>query len=209
LNCRAAEALFHGGRRDEALECGRRAFALAADDRDTAYFCAWLFSNCGCHQDATAAYERLLAWPPDWAEGHRHLSGSLAAIGDFTGAVAHAIRAVELMPDDNGTAIHAAELLLRCGDVENAAELVRAAAHRDPGNDRVLRVLSAIECCWTGSTPRSRRSMPPSRSPRTMPNITSTAATCCIAAAIWKPWRPPLPWRPRSIPTMPPSSAPR
>ena len=46
LNCRAAEALFHSGRCDEALECGRRAFALAADDRGTADFCAWLFSNC-------------------------------------------------------------------------------------------------------------------------------------------------------------------
>ena len=145
LNCRAAEALFQGGRRDEALECGRRAFALAADDRGTADFCAWLFSNCGCHQEAAAAYERLLAWSPDWPEGYRHLSGSLAAIGDFTGAAAHAGRAVELMPDDNATAIHAAELLLRCGDVENAAGLVRGAAARDPGDDRVLRVLSAIE----------------------------------------------------------------
>jgi hypothetical protein len=45
LNRHAAEALFHNGRRDEALECGRRAFALAADDRDTAHFCAWLFSK--------------------------------------------------------------------------------------------------------------------------------------------------------------------
>ncbi len=139
LNCRAAEALFQGGRRDEALECGRRAFALAADDRGTADFCAWLFSNCGCHQDAAAAYEQLLAWSPDWAAGHRHLSGSLAAIGEFTGAAAHARRAVELMPDDNATAIHAAELLLRCGDAENAAGLVRGAAARDPGDDRVLR----------------------------------------------------------------------
>jgi capsular polysaccharide transport system permease protein len=143
LNCRAAEALFHNGRRDEALECGRRAFAT--DDRDTAHFCAWLFSNCGCHQDAAAAYQRLLAWSPDWAEGHRHLSGSLAAIGDFAGASTHAVRALELTPDDNGAAIHAAELLLRCGDVESAARLVRGAAARDPGDDRVLRVLSAIE----------------------------------------------------------------
>jgi hypothetical protein len=46
LNCRAAEALFHSGNRDEAIECGRRALALAADDHDTAHFCAWLFSNC-------------------------------------------------------------------------------------------------------------------------------------------------------------------
>ena len=118
---------------------------MAADDRDTAHFCAWLFSNCGCHQEAAAAYQRLLARSPDWAEGHRHLSGSLAAIGDFAGASAHAIRALELMPDDSGTAIHAAELLLRCGDVESAAGLVRGAAARDPGDDRLLRVLSAIE----------------------------------------------------------------
>jgi capsular polysaccharide transport system permease protein len=143
LNCRLAEALFHSGRRDDALECGRRAFASAP--YDAAHFCAWLFSNCGCHQEAAAAYERLLALSPDWAEGHRHLSGSLAAAGDLDGAVAHALHAAELMPEDNGTAIHAAELLLRCGHVDQPAALVRAAAARQPSDDRVLRVLSAIE----------------------------------------------------------------
>jgi tetratricopeptide (TPR) repeat protein len=145
LNCRLAEALFHAGRRGEALECGRRAFALALGDPETAHLCAWLFSNCDQHQDAAAAYERLLASSPDWAEGHRHLSGSLAAAGDLDGAIPHALRAVELMPDDNGTAIHAAELLLRAGNVVEAAGLVRAAAERARGDDRVLRVLSAIE----------------------------------------------------------------
>jgi capsular polysaccharide transport system permease protein len=145
LSCRAAEALFHRGRRDEALECGRRAFAVAADETETAHFCAWLFSNCGCHEEAAAAYERLLAKSPNWADGHRHLSGSLTAIGDTERAVAHALRAVELTPDDSGAAIHAAELLLRCGDAENAAGLVRSVAQRDPGDARVLRVLSAIE----------------------------------------------------------------
>jgi len=145
LNCRLAEALFHSGRRADALECGRRAFALGPDDREAAHLCAWLFSNCGCHQEAAAAYERLLALSPDWAEGHRHLSGSLAAAGDLEGAVAHALCAAELMPEDNGTAIHAAELLLRRGDVEHAAGLVRGAAAREPSDDRVLRVLSAIE----------------------------------------------------------------
>ena len=144
LNCRLAEALFHNSRRDEALECGRRAFALAPDDRDTAHVCAWLFSNCGQHEEAAAAYERLLALAPDWAEGHRHLSGSLAAVGDLDGALAHALRALELMPDDNGAAVHAAELLLRRGRAGEAAALVRGAA-RDPSDHRVLRVLSAIE----------------------------------------------------------------
>jgi capsular polysaccharide transport system permease protein len=145
LNCRAAEALFHNSRLGEALECGRRAFALAPDHPETAHFCAWLFSNCGCHAEAATAYERLLERSPDWADGHRHLSGSLAAIGDIEGAVAHGMRTVELMPDDNGAAIHAAELLLRCGDAESAAGLVRAVARGDPGDARVLRVLSAIE----------------------------------------------------------------
>jgi capsular polysaccharide transport system permease protein len=145
LNCRAAEALFHNGRRDEALECGRRAFALAAEDRDTSQFCAWLFSNCGCHGEAAAAYERLIALSPDWAEGYRHASGSLAAIGEIDRALALALRAVELMPDDNGTAVHAAELLLRRGWIEEAGELLRATIPRDPGDARMLRVLSAVE----------------------------------------------------------------
>ncbi|MBV9014205.1 MAG: ABC transporter permease [Alphaproteobacteria bacterium] len=145
LNCRLAEPLFHSSRRDEALECGRRAFTLAPEDRDTAHFCAWLFSNCGCHAEAATAYERLLVLAPDWAEGHRHLSGSLAAIGDFDRAAPHAVRAVELMPDDIGAAIHAAELLLRAGHVEQAEELMRAAAWRHPSDDRLLRVLSGIE----------------------------------------------------------------
>src|SRR5439155_17703697 len=145
LNCRAAEALFHCGRRDEALECGRRAFVAAAEDRDTAQFCAWLFSNGGCHGEAAAAYERLIALSPDWAEGYRHASGSLAAIGEIDRAIALALRAVELMPDDNGTAVHAAELLLRRGRIQNAAELLREAVRRDPGDARMLRVLSTVE----------------------------------------------------------------
>jgi Flp pilus assembly protein TadD len=45
LHCRLAEALFHHERRDEALECGRRAFALTPDNPETAHFCAWLFSR--------------------------------------------------------------------------------------------------------------------------------------------------------------------
>ena len=69
----------------------------------------------------------------------------MAAIGDVDRAIAHAMRATELMPDDNGAAIHAAELLLRCGDTENAARLTRSIVQRDPHDAQGLRVLSAIE----------------------------------------------------------------
>ena len=109
------------------------------------FFCAWLFSNSGRHGEAAAAYERLIALSPDWAEGYRHASGSLAAIGEIDRALALALRAVELVPDDNGTAVHAAELLLRRGRIDDAAELLRAAVLRDPSDARMLRVLSAVE----------------------------------------------------------------
>src|SRR5207247_8206914 len=107
--------------------------------------CAWLFSNSGCHGEAAAAYERLIALSPEWAEGYRHASGSLAALGEIDRAIALALRAVELMPDDNGMAVHAAELLLRRGRIENAAELLREAVRRDPGDARMPRVLSTVE----------------------------------------------------------------
>src|SRR5436190_9623333 len=92
LNCRLAEALFHCGRRDDALECGRRALSLgeAAGVLD---FCAWLFSNSGRHDEAAAAYRRLIRLRPDWIEGYRHASGSLAAIGALDEAISYATAA--------------------------------------------------------------------------------------------------------------------
>lgn len=54
-------------------------------------------------------------------------------------------RAVALAPDDPGTAIHAAELLLRCDRADAAAEILHAAAAQDGGDPVLLRVLSAAE----------------------------------------------------------------
>ena len=81
LYCRLAEALFHAGRADDAIDCARRAVALAPGDDEVAHFCAWLFSNCSLHGEAAAAYEGLVDRYPAWVEGLRHLSGSLAASG--------------------------------------------------------------------------------------------------------------------------------
>ena len=66
LISRLSEKLFRNGRTDDAVECGRLAFALAANDNEVADFCAWLFSNCGCYAEAVAAYERLIEHRPDW-----------------------------------------------------------------------------------------------------------------------------------------------
>src|ERR1700722_13635500 len=54
LICRLGEKLYHDGRSGDAVECGRLAFAVAANDNEIAHFCAWLFSNSGCHAEAAA-----------------------------------------------------------------------------------------------------------------------------------------------------------
>ena len=143
--CRLAEALFHAGRAVDALACGRRVFDAAGPDRHILDFCAWLFSNCGAHDLAAAAYERMLEARPDWIEGHRHISGSFAAVGLLDRAVAHAVTATRLAPHSGEFAAHAAELLLRAGRIAEAAALAGDAA-RVVGDDPVLwRVLSAAE----------------------------------------------------------------
>lgn len=128
LNRRLAEALFHCGRTEEALDCGRRSLALAPSDPETLYFCAWLFSNAGAHGEAAAAYRALLEIDPDWAEGYRHASGSLAADGASDLAADYAIEASARAPHDPEYALHAAAALLAVGRPEAAAIYAERAA---------------------------------------------------------------------------------
>ena len=143
LNCQLAEALFHAGRRDEALECGQRAFAAADGEDEVAHFCAWLFSNTGAHVEAAEAYQRLLDRYPDWVEGYRHLSGSLAASGDREAAMAAAAKASDLEPVNFDFALHAGCLLLDAERAEGATPYLARAIDLEPENPRALRALSA------------------------------------------------------------------
>jgi len=43
LNCGLAEALFHSGRGEEAVECCRRALPWAGSDAAMLRICAWVF----------------------------------------------------------------------------------------------------------------------------------------------------------------------
>jgi ABC-type polysaccharide/polyol phosphate export permease/tetratricopeptide (TPR) repeat protein len=145
LVCRLGQHLFHNGRQDDAVECGRRAFAAAANDNAVAHFCAWLFSNTGCNAEAASAYERLLADRPDWIEGYRHASGALAAIGEDERAIAFAIQASGLAPDNVDFAYHAGCLLL---DAERFAEAALYFGHAlavESHHTHALRALSATE----------------------------------------------------------------
>lgn len=138
LNCRLAEALLHGGRGDEAVECIRRAFPAAQSDAALLHLCAWVFSNCQCHREAAAAYARLTELCPDWVDGHRHASSALAAIGHIDAAIAHATAASELAPDNPEFALHAASLLVAEQRCEEAAALALCAADLARGDIRTI-----------------------------------------------------------------------
>ena len=108
IYCQLSEALYHKGSRDVAIECARRAFDLQPKKEEIANFCAWLFSNCGRHEEAAEAYERLLAIRPRWAAGHRHASGSFAAAGQLDRAISHGRKASDLDPCSFEFSFHAA-----------------------------------------------------------------------------------------------------
>jgi tetratricopeptide (TPR) repeat protein len=142
---RLSEALLHRGWRDHAAECARVAFNLRPEEEDIANLCAWVFSNSGRHEDAAAAYERLLEIRPRWAEGHRHASGSLAAAGYLDRAILHAGRASELDPDSFEFAVHAACLCETVGRYEDAIDYLMRAAVIAPGVSTVLRQISGLK----------------------------------------------------------------
>ncbi len=142
---RLSEALLHRGWREHAAECARVAFEFRPVQEEIANLCAWVFSNCGRHAEAAAAYERLLEIRPQWAEGHRHASGSLAAAGRLDRAILHAGRASEIDPDSFEFALHAACLCETAGQYENAVDYLTRAALIAPGRSTVLRQMSGLK----------------------------------------------------------------
>lgn len=138
-----SEGSYYGGRSGEALDQAGRALALAPYDVEILNFCAWLYSNSGRHIEAVAIYERILDQRPDWAEGYRHASGSLAAIGEWNHAIERAVDAVNLAPDCFEFALHAGSLLVRAERFEEAIDHLSRAAALDPACSTALRQLSA------------------------------------------------------------------
>jgi ABC-type polysaccharide/polyol phosphate export permease/Flp pilus assembly protein TadD len=140
--CRLGEAFFYRDQTEAALECARSAFELQPQRESIADFCAWLFSNCGHHNEAAAAYERLIVCRPGWAAGHRHASGSFAAASDIDRAIQHAARASEIEPGRLEFAVHAGCLLAGIGLHQDAIGYFSRAAEIEPDDPLVLRHLS-------------------------------------------------------------------
>jgi capsular polysaccharide transport system permease protein len=142
---RLGEALLHRGWREHAVECARIAFESRPAQEEIANLCAWVFSNSGCHEDAAAAYERLLEIRPRWAEGHRHASGSHAAAGQLDRAILHAGSASDLNPDSLEFAVHAACLCETAGRYQDAVDYLTRAAVIAPGLSTVFRQMSGLK----------------------------------------------------------------
>jgi ABC-type polysaccharide/polyol phosphate export permease/Flp pilus assembly protein TadD len=142
IYCQLSEALYHKGSRDDALECARHAFDLQPDKEEIANLCAWVFSNCGEHEAAAAAYEQLLSIRPRWAAGHRHASGSFAAAGRLDLAISHGRKASDLDPQSLEFAYHAACLFETVGQPAQAVDYLMRAVALDPADAAVLRHLS-------------------------------------------------------------------
>ncbi|MBV8121279.1 MAG: ABC transporter permease [Alphaproteobacteria bacterium] len=142
LYCRLGEARYYRAEYAAAVDCARCAFDLDPQSAAIADFCAWLFSNCGHHQAAAAAYERILESRPGWAAGHRHASGSFAVAGDIDRAIQHAARASELEPNSLEFALHAGGLLAAAELHRDAIGYFSRAAELAPEDPRVWRYLS-------------------------------------------------------------------
>jgi ABC-type polysaccharide/polyol phosphate export permease/tetratricopeptide (TPR) repeat protein len=149
LTCKLAEALLHQGRRDDALACARSGFPACGDNPALLRICAWVFSNCDCHGEAAAAYRRLIERCPDWSDGHRHLSAALAEAGRADEAIAAAMTAVALQPDNPEFALHMAGLLADRHRAEEAADwatrAVTAAQEQNP--DTVIDAAEVLMRC--------------------------------------------------------------
>jgi ABC-type polysaccharide/polyol phosphate export permease/predicted Zn-dependent protease len=144
LCCRLAEGLYHAGESEEALSCARTAFASESENESVGEFCAWLFSNCGKHDEAAAAYQRLIACRPQWAAGHRHLSGACSLSQNLDRALFHAAMASDLDPSSFEFAIHAGALLADAGRSSQAFLYLRRALSIAPRDLGLLHRLSAL-----------------------------------------------------------------
>ena len=116
---------------------------MAANDNSVANFCAWLFSNSGCHAEAASAYEKLLEQHSDWAEGYRHASGAFEASGARQKAIDFAINASDFAPDNYDFAYHAGSLLLDAQRALEAEAYFLRALAIEPRKPEALRALSA------------------------------------------------------------------
>ena len=123
---------------------------LRASDRDPTSFEFAFHAGCLCEHAARAAQavvylSRAAELAPENGAVLRRLSAALLAQGERDSALALALRAWRLDPEDRESTHHAAELLLRAERVEEAIFVLDEAIRANPEDDAALRKLSAAK----------------------------------------------------------------
>ncbi|MCH8963688.1 MAG: tetratricopeptide repeat protein [Planctomycetes bacterium] len=121
----------------QATDAYRRLTELAPDDVTSWTGLAYALAGSGRVGEAVAAYGNILSrWPANW-EAHVNLAMLLMNSADRqhyepAQAIEHARRAVALNPDAIQVRINLAEVLARCGQTEEAANMFDLFADQAP-----------------------------------------------------------------------------
>jgi len=121
----------------QAADAYRRLTELAPDDATSWTGLAYALAGSGRVDEAVAAYQKILSRWSTNSEAHANLATLLMNPADHrhyepAQAIEHARRAVALNPDAMQMRINLAEVLARCGQIEEAADLFETFADQAP-----------------------------------------------------------------------------
>ena len=128
-----AESLLRSKLYAQALPSYERLHALQPRDRATLLHYGFCLEQTGAVEAAARRYREAIGQDPSFLEAHVDLSGVLWRLEDFDGAMAHALKAVELAPDHPYAVRILGTALLNLNRVEEAQARLRRALELQPG----------------------------------------------------------------------------
>ena len=138
-------ALAATGDGDRAIVAATRASDLAPGNFDFAFHAGCLLVDAERVEEAVFYLARALDIEPEHPRVLRALSAAGCARDRPDEALSLALQAAALAPADGGLAIHAGELLLRAGRIDDAMALLDSASRRAPEDPTLWRLISAAE----------------------------------------------------------------
>ncbi len=145
-----AEAMLRSGDFPTAIHNLQAALQLAQNDSGIRQRLGEAFAGSGLHEDAQAAFRKILADKPDHIPALSALAGSLLALHRPEEAVSVLRQAAELDPANPELPIRLAEIFLQSGDGNQArTEMARSLQLSGPGNTgialRAGRLLASLK----------------------------------------------------------------
>jgi tetratricopeptide (TPR) repeat protein len=131
--------------RRESIQVLRRILAIEPKDANAACLLGDLLYYRERHEEAQAAWRKAVESDPHHFSALRDLGMSLLEAGRTEEALALLARATAERPDHLPTTLLVAELLVRGNQLGGARQTIEQALRKQPGNDRLLERLAAIE----------------------------------------------------------------